>query len=660
MRSRIYTGKVLHARSWPAKNRFSYPVYFYGFDIDELDDLDRDIFLFGHNRLRPVAIHDRDYLTPGPESLREKLEGLLRDDGGVGSLGRVDLVTSARVLHYVFNPVSFFYCYDPEGLLDRVVVQVNNTFGEMHVYLLTDLLPGRRRGEAHCRTEKVFHVSPFFDRVGRYDFYFSDISRDDLDVIIQYSQGEKVVFAARLTGSPRPLDRWTVVNKLLRHPLTASLTTPRIMRQAARLRFVRHLPVYHKPPPISPMTIRKAPPGPMARLGRSLMKRFLSRITKGQLALTFPDGRTERFGREGAQSASMDVKDNAFFRRTLLGGDIGFGESYVAGEWTTGDLAGVLTLLADNLEELEENHHLLSALGRTFEYTRHALKPNTLAGSRRNIEAHYDLSKDFFALFLDRTLTYSCAVYGGTAATLEEAQRNKMRIIMEKARITEQDHVLEIGCGWGGFALESARTIGCRVTGITLSGEQLELARERVRKAGLQDRVTLEMLDYRHIEGTYDKIISIEMLEAVGHGSLGTWFAVCDRALKPGGVVAVQVITIPHDRYGQYRRSSDWIRKHIFPGGHLPSLEAIREASEKSSSLVISDVEGIGKHYARTLEDWDRNLKEHHDRASALGFEEPFLRKWEYYFAYCRAGFATGAIDDLQIVLEKPRGDRGP
>ena len=657
MRSSLYNGRVMHARSLPVRNRFSYPVYFYAFDIDELEEVDRTVLLFGHNRVRPVALHDRDYLTPGPGSLREKLRDLLARTGKQGPSGRVILVTSARVLHYVFNPVSFFFCYGLEGDLEQVIVQVNNTFGEMHVYPLDERLPGRREGEHHFRAEKVFHVSPFFDRVGHYDFYLRDITRQDMDIVIQYRQGEKIVFAARLSGTPVPLKRWTVAAKLLRHPFTASLTMPRILRQAARLRFARHLPVYHKPPPLSPLTIRPAPPGPLDRLGRRVLETFLSRITQGNLSVTFPEGNSRNFGREDGRNASLKVVDNRFFRRTLFGGGIGFGESFVAGEWTTEDISGTLALLADNLEVLKEKHHRLSALGRTVDYTRHLLKPNTRTGSRRNIQAHYDLRNEFFALFLDPTMTYSCGLYPAPDTSLEEAQRIKLRTIIDKARIRKEDHILEIGCGWGSFAVEAARITGCRVTGITISREQLKLARERIRENNLEGRVQLEMMDYRNVTGLFDRIVSIEMLEAVGHGNLGSWFALCDRVLKPGGLAVVQVITIPHERYGPYRRSSDWIRKHIFPGGHLPSRESLAEAAGKSSHLAITGVETIGPHYVRTLEDWNRNLREGRGEAAALGYSDAFLRKWEYYFAYCRAGFETGAIDDLQIVLEKPPGD---
>lgn len=656
MKSVLFSGRILHARSKPVKHRFSYPLYYYGFDIDKLDELEKSVLLFGHNHIRPVALHDRDYLIPGTDSLREKLHAVLRSAGHVAIPDQVFLVTSARVMHYVFNPVSFFYCYESE-VLRWVIVQVNNTFGEMHVYLLTELLPARRQGELHFQAAKVFHVSPFFDRIGKYDFYFKDIRDNDLDVVIHYTQGDTLVFAAHLKGTPTLLNRWTVVGKLLRRPFTASLTMPRIIWQAGRLKFQKHLPVFHKPPPGDPMTIRSAPPGLAERLARAAFQSFASRITRGSLTVTYPEGSSRKLGKEIIQGEekriSLVVKDNAFFRKILFHGDVGLGESYVAGEWTSDDLAGILSLFAKNLDELKERHHILSALGRTFAYMGHLLNPNTIKGSRRNIEAHYDLSNDFFSLFLDQSMTYSCGIYTSPHTTLREAQQQKLRTIIEMADITERDHVLEIGCGWGSFAYEAAKKTGCRVTGITISTRQLELARQRVREAGLNDKIALKFLDYRHLEGQYDKIVSIEMLEAVGHANLGKWFAICDRLLKPGGMAVIQVITIPHQRYGQYRRTSDWIRKHIFPGGHLPSLEVIRDTLDRNTTLTITRIENIGSHYARTLKDWDENLKQNRERARELGFDDPFLRKWEYYFAYCRAGFATSAIDNHQIVLQK-------
>jgi cyclopropane-fatty-acyl-phospholipid synthase len=648
----------MHARTTPVPHRFSYPVYFYRFDLDELDKLDREVSLFGYNRLRPVSLHNRDYLTPGSEPLKNKLMKLLEQTGHSSGIDRVDLVTSARIMHYVFNPVSFFFCTSAEGLLQCVVVQVNNTFGEMHLYVLSKPLSSRRPGEIHYKAEKVFHVSPFFDRIGSYDFYFSSTYRTDLDIIIQYKEKDSIVFAARLTGKPQKIEKWSVVQSLLKHPLAASMTMPRILWQAAKLRFRKHLPVYHKPPPASPMTIRAAPPGLLGHLGRFIARSLVKKIDKGTLVIHYPEGNREKFGQKGEKYGEIRIMDNAFFRRILFKGDIGLGEAYVAGEWTTGDLPATLILFSENLEHLKEKHHILSFVGRLMDLVQHFSRSNTPAGSRRNISEHYDQGNRFFSLFLDSSMTYSCGIYPRPDSTLEQAQLNKLETIIEKVGIERNHHILEIGCGWGSFAIEAARLTGCRVTGITISAQQLELARERVARAGLQDLITIKLLDYRHLEGQWDGVVSIEMLEAVGHANLGRWFSACSRSLRPGGRALIQVITIPHDRYAYYRRSSDWIRKYIFPGGHLPSVAALERAMRKNSDLLIADVESIGPNYARTLRDWSANLIRNQDEVLAMGFDEAFVRKWKYYFAYCEAGFETGVIDDLQIIMEKPGRDK--
>jgi cyclopropane-fatty-acyl-phospholipid synthase len=651
----------MHARAHPVHNRFQYPVYFYVFDVDELAELDRTIPLFGHNRLRPVAVHDRDYLLSGTEHLREKVEAILARGGNGQHPERIDLVTSARYLHYVFNPVSFFYCYGEDSDLMTVIVQVNNTFGEMHVYPLRETIGAKRGYLGHFRADKAFHVSPFFDRIGSYEFSLSDSRGEELDILIQYSQGQDLVFAARLRGTGQPLTAGSLTRTIARHPVMAALTTPRITRQAARLRFRKHLPVFRKPAPASPDTIRPAPPALLDRLGRKTLERLLGRLSRGRLSLVSPDGSVRTFGEPGTgREAFITVRDHSFYRRTLFSGDIGFGESFTAAEWVTDDLVQVLSLLAENLEDAGEQRHRLSALGRGAMFVQHLLRPNTVQGSCRNIGNHYDLSNDFFSAFLDPTMTYSCALFEGPDDTLETAQMNKIRSIIRRAGITADDHVLEIGCGWGSFAIEAARSTGCRVTGITISENQMALARERVDRAGLADRVSVELLDYRHITGVYDRVVSIEMAEAVGHGNLGRYFNVVDRALRPGGAALIQVITIPDHRYHRYRRSSDWIRKHIFPGGHLPSLEAMKEAMDRESGLELTEIEDIGPHYTRTLILWRTGLTGHADRIRDLGFDDSFIRKWQYYFAYCEAGFATGNLHNYQMVLNKPKPGDGP
>ncbi|MBT8489868.1 MAG: cyclopropane-fatty-acyl-phospholipid synthase family protein, partial [Deltaproteobacteria bacterium] len=238
--------------------------------------------------------------------------------------------------------------------------------------------------------------------------------------------------------------------------------------------------------------------------------------------------------------------------------------------------------------------------------------------------------------------------------TLDDAQKNKLHSMIRKARITENDHVLEIGCGWGGFAMEAVRQTGCKVTGITVSAAQYEYARELVRKAGLEERITILLRDYRAMKGIFDKIVSIEMLEAVGHRYLGTFFKYCDNLLKQGGLIALQTITIPDQHYDVYRKETDWIRKHIFPGGHLPSLTAISRAMTNHSSLMIDHMENIGLNYARTLREWRRRFLDNIDAVSRMGFDRKFQRKWIYYFACCEAGFTARVVGNVQIVLNRP------
>ena len=440
------------------------------------------------------------------------------------------------------------------------------------------------------------------------------------------------------------------------HPVCAALTMPRILWQAAKLYWQRRLPVFEKPVPDNEMTIRPVPPSRIDRIGMKMVTRFLSRLPEGELVLTTPDGDEKSFGKRGTQpSLEMTIHEYRFFRRVMISGDIGFGEAYTDGDWSTKDLPGLLTLLARNESVMDDRSILTSAVGRSVNYLRHLQRPNTIKGSDRNIREHYDLSNQFYAALLDPTMTYSCAFFTQPDESLEQAQRNKLQTIIDKAGITADDHVLEIGCGWGSFAIEAAQRTGCRVTGITISRAQLELARQRVTEAGLQDQIELRYCDYRHIQGQFDKIVSIEMLEAVGHVGLAPFFKACHEALKPGGRAVIQVITIPDYKYNAYRFSSDWIRKHIFPGGHLPSPGAMQEAIIQNSDLSLDETSGHAADYAETLQRWRQTLLSKREEIMAMGYDESFIRKWEYYLAYCHAGFCAEIINLLQMVLNKPK-----
>lgn len=382
---------------------------------------------------------------------------------------------------------------------------------------------------------------------------------------------------------------------------------------------------------------------------------FLSRLPEGRIDLTYPDGRVSILGAEKSSlRAELQAVHPRFFIRVALGGNIGLGESFMAGEWTSADLPALLSLLV-GLNRVEGYRQFLtwSRWAQFIHAWQHRIRPNSLSGSRRNIGDHYDLSNEFFATFLDPTMVYSCALYDHPGQTLEDAQRRKIQSLLDKLEVTGSDHVLEIGTGWGGFAIEAAKSRGCKVTTITLSREQANLAIKRVTEAGLSDRVDVQICDYRDVKGQFDKIVSIEMIEAVGHKYLPGYFQACDNLLKPGGHVALQVITVPDHRYDSYRKRCDWLQKHIFPGGLCPSLSSLSAAMSSHSQLVIDRVDSIGPHYVKTLQDWRASFSQSTEQIRDLGFNDVFQRKWLYYFAYCEAGFATGQTDDVQLVLSR-------
>ncbi len=654
MRSRLFLGHVEHARHSPVPHRFRYPVYFYGLDLAELPEVDRALPLFGHNRFSPASLHDMDYLDGSDRSIEEKLRSHLEAAGFDARAGRIILVTSARYFHRVFNPVSFYFVVGDRGDPLCHVAEVNNTFGERHLYVLTDPLSPSGHYPVRYTAPKSFHVSPFNNMEGTYEFHFGDITKE-LDVRVRLHRDSQTVFEAQLTGNPLDLTPFNQLRVFFRHPLIPHLTVPRILWQAAKIHFVRRLPVNAKPISMSPMTIKRNPPSFLDRRCMDVVARLLSRIREGMLSVILPDGKTLLLGEQlPIPGATIQVHDHRFFRRVAFGADVGLGESYTAGEWDSPSVTDLLKLFMTNREAIREGGMLLPVAQKLLDGLRHVARENSHFGSRRNIRDHYDLSNDFFGLFLDASMIYSCGVYRTEEDTLEQAQRNKLQAILRKARIRAGDHVLEIGCGWGAFALEAARETGCRVTGITISREQFELARRRVAEAGLQDRVTILLRDYRHVDGVFDRIVSIEMLEAVGHRYFGEFFQCCEKLLKADGIAVLQTITVPDHRYDEYRKGSDWIQKHIFPGGHLPSLGALCDAMARNSRLVVEHLENIGIHYARTLREWRHRFEKNLDGVAQLGFDRTFQRKWLYYLAFCEAAFETRSLGNLQMVLSRP------
>ncbi len=380
--------------------------------------------------------------------------------------------------------------------------------------------------------------------------------------------------------------------------------------------------------------------------------RLAAGLVWGSLTVSIPDGRVLLFkGREPGLAAAMQIRDWGFASRLARAGDLGFAEAYLRGEWDSPDLTAFIELFARNralIETLLPNRPLV----RIWQVFRHFLNRNTRNGAKRNIHAHYDLGNRFYEAWLDRTMTYSSALFAPGDNDLASAQRRKYRALAEALQLKPSHHVLEIGCGWGGFAAFAAEEIGCRVTGLTISQEQYAYARERIAAAGLSDRVELKLQDYRDETGTYDRIASIEMFEAVGEAYWPTYFRQLRDRLKAGGLAGLQVITIRDENFANYRREIDFIRRYIFPGGMLPSPSILRDLGARFGVPVAGDHD-FGLDYARTLSLWRERFRAAWPQLVPLGFDERFRRLWEYYLAYCEAGFRTGNIDVRQMIFTK-------
>jgi cyclopropane-fatty-acyl-phospholipid synthase len=395
----------------------------------------------------------------------------------------------------------------------------------------------------------------------------------------------------------------------------------------------------------------------LVALARSILHNRLSKLAHG--VITFVDGeRRESFGHLTGRcglAVTVRVHDPRMYTEVAFGGSCGSGESFMAGDWSVDDLSALARIFVINREVLDGLDAGTVRFANLARRMLHGLARNTRQGSRRNIAAHYDIGNDFFELFLDPTMMYSCAKYERPDATLEEAQLAKLDLLCRKLDLKPGDHLLEIGTGWGGLALHAAQRYGCRVTTTTISREQHALATERVRAAGLADRITIRLDDYRDLDGRYDKIVSVEMIEAVGHQYFDTFFRRCGELLAPGGVMVLQSITIDERYYESARDSVDFIKRHIFPGCCIPSVGALTESMERASTLRVAGLEDIGLHYATTLAAWRDNLLANAAKIRERGYGDPFLRMWLFYLAYCEAGFAERTLGNVHFVLQDRR-----
>lgn len=395
----------------------------------------------------------------------------------------------------------------------------------------------------------------------------------------------------------------------------------------------------------------------LARLGRKGLLKQLAGLVDGEVRIFDVDGAQHRFGARTARcplAATIHVSNAQFYADTAFGGSTGAGESYIKGHWRCDDLTALVRIMVVNRAVLEDMESGFARVGALARRVLHWINRNTRAGSARNIAAHYDLGNDLYELMLDETMAYSCGIYLSDEATLQEASIAKFDAACRKLALSPSDHLVEIGTGWGGLAIHAAERYGCRVTTTTISREQHDFAREKIARRGLEGRITLLFEDYRDLKGRFDKLVSIEMIEAVGERFLDTYFAKCSSLLKPTGAMLLQAITLQDQYYKRALKSVDYIQRYIFPGSFIPSVEAIVSSVARVTDLKVFNLEDIGPHYAATLKAWRERFFARITDVRKLGYPESFVRLWEFYLCYCEGGFAERQLGDVQVLLTKP------
>ena len=391
----------------------------------------------------------------------------------------------------------------------------------------------------------------------------------------------------------------------------------------------------------------------MNHLYKKIIHQRLSQIKDAHIIIK--DGKSiNKYGKPGNLSAKINILDTVFYKTIILGGTIGASESFIRGEWSSPNLTNVIRVLARNTEAQDKLENLFTLLSQPFLKVMHKLNENSVRGSKKNISRHYDLSNDFFSLFLDKNMMYSSAIYKSRKTSLDDASTNKLDVICKKLNLKKTDHVIEIGTGWGGFAIYAAKNYGCKVTTTTVSIEQYKFSKQKIKEAGLGKKIKVLLKDYRLLKGQYDKLVSIEMIEAVGYQFYDEYFKIIGQLLKNDGEALIQAITIKDQRYSKAIQSVDFIQKYIFPGSCIPSITAIQNSLTSSTDLVINDIRDIGHHYARTLADWRKRFLKNKQEIRKLGFDDKFLRMWLFYFAYCEGGFEEKVISDIHLHITKP------
>ena len=659
---RIYRTQIEHARRSPFAHRFSTRSYSWLVDLDHLPD---------HGVLG--RFEARDHLGDPTRSIRENVDAFLAEHGidltdPDGRSGQVLMLANARVAGYCFNPMTVHWCHRPDGELECVVVEVHNTYGDRHAYLV------RTDADGDAEVDKSLYVSPFNDTSGTYRLHLPEPD-DRLHLTVRLDRDGHAPFVAAVRGHALPATTRTVRALAWRQPLEPLTVAARIRQQGIAL-WARRLPVQERPvhapqagaaevagvDPERWPDVATVPSGLRARVAARVALTVLRAVARTvDIRIELPDGSVLAGRAARTDLPLLRVRRlDALTRRVGVHGLVGFGESYLAGDWEADDLTGVLTAFAHRIEELVPSSW--QRLRAAYVARHPADERNTIDNTRSNISRHYDLSNELFAAFLDPSMAYSSALFTtGTPGQddLQAAQEAKFDRLLDEARVGPGTRLLEIGTGWGELAIRAARR-GAQVTTVTLSVEQRDLAVRRISDAGLADRVEVLVQDYRQVDGQYDAVVSVEMIEAVGLDYLPAYFATIDRVLEPGGRVAIQSITMPDHRMLATRDTYTWVHKYVFPGGLIPSPEALDRAMAGTGLRVTNDL-AMGSSYAQTLRLWDERFREAWPGLqSRLGLDETFRRMWHFYLCYSRAGFEADYLDVHQLTLTRPSGTTRP
>ena len=668
--SGLYECRVTHQRFRPTRHRLRYGVWYLLADLEELPTLDREIPGFSYERAGVVSFFNRDHGPRDGSPLRPWIDARLAEAGIDLEGGAVRLLTFPRVFGYVFNPLTVWFCHGPDGELRALLYEVANTFGEWHHYLV----PVTQGGRAVIRAsfDKELFVSPFIDMASTYDFR-TRVPDQRVAVLVRQTAPGGQQLVATLTGLAPCAHGWRVGA----HAGTLSigddeghgwdpLGGPEALVEGRSVS-ASWAPARTRPdggrtlapggghPVRTADRLHPAPPSHrgLGPLERGILSVVGGRVRVGRLAVDLPDGGRRVFtGKADGPHADVELRDARLLRRVATTGAIGLADGYIAGEYETDDLASFIELAALHVEPAHRAR-VPAALDRGGRALWRALGRGAAPrGPLQNIVQHYDLGNAFYALWLDPTMTYSSAVFARDEMTLEEAQREKYRRLAEATGVREGEHVVEIGSGWGGFACHLAAEVGASVTTLTVSREQAAYVQALVARRGLADRVEVRLEDFAEHRGTYDRAVSVEMIESIPSSRWEGYFGALRRLVRPGGTAGLQIITVADRHWDSSNRNPDFIRRYIFPGGQVPAPKVLHALTARHGFGWLHH-EAYGASYARTLRCWRESFEAHWREIEALGFDEPFRRMWRYYLSYCEGGFRAGRVDVGQIVLTR-------